>query len=81
MIRKVGHENLFMGCLVDIRCPLCVGEAEAYRDKDFWKRNYENGGSEEAKEYTKMQMDDVEKKYPGWSNRETRRRASSISDE
>ena len=41
----------------------------SYRDKDFWMRNYENGGSEEAKEYTKMQMDDVEKKYPGWSNR------------
>ncbi|KIM82810.1 hypothetical protein PILCRDRAFT_820096 [Piloderma croceum F 1598] len=83
MISEVGHADLFMGCLVDIRCPLCVGEAEAYEDKDFWQRHYWTHDPEEAKNYTQMQMDDIERKYPGWSNsRETRRRSSlSGSDE
>jgi len=69
LITEIGHGDLFMSCLVNLRCPLCVGVAEAYQDKDFWQRveNNKSFDSKEANEYTKMQVDDIEEKYPGWS--------------
>jgi len=71
LIGEVGHEDLFMGCGVELRCPLCVGEEEAYADKDFWRAHYHDNNTEETTQYSRMQEADIEKKYPGWLARQT----------
>lgn len=64
------HEELFMGCGVLIRCPLCVGYGGALRDVEVLKANYLNEDHSVAdRQYAEMERD-IRKKYPDfeWPN-------------
>jgi late competence protein required for DNA uptake (superfamily II DNA/RNA helicase) len=57
--------ELFMGCGVTIRCPLCFNMDKARQDKIFMELHYDDQDSEEVSDYYHYMHKDVRRAFPG----------------
>jgi hypothetical protein len=67
---RIEYEELFMGCGVRIRCPVCVDPIGVAADVAFFRprynRNDEESESQQRARYLEME-DEILEKYPNWT--------------